>query len=135
MLRLLGGIAQLAEHADKTPPRDLGGQSGHRIDFRTRADFNAIEAGFLDMAVTVEIHNTGDADAQRDVVALVEHVLADRPGNWRVSIVGSQENDSWEMQIHGPSGFERSYTLEGTAGEHQPRVIAAIVSKMVPGRS
>jgi hypothetical protein len=30
------------------------------------------------MAVTVEIHNTGDAGLQRDVVAMVEHVLADR---------------------------------------------------------
>jgi hypothetical protein len=28
--------------------------------------------------------------------------------------------------------FERSYTLEGTAGEHEPRTVAAIVSKMVP---
>ena len=86
------------------------------------------------MTVTVEMHNTGDADAQRDVIALVEHVLADRPGDWWVSIIGSQGNDRWEMGIMGPSGFERSYTLEGTAGQHEPRVIAAIVSKMVPGK-
>jgi hypothetical protein len=84
------------------------------------------------MAVTVEMHNTGDAGAQRDVVALVEHVLADRRGDWRVSIIGSQASDRWEMNIHGPNGFERSYTLEGTAGQHEPGVIAAIVSKMVP---
>jgi hypothetical protein len=38
--------------------------------------------------------------------------------NWRVSIVGSQANDRWEMKIVGPNAFERSYTLEGTAGEH-----------------
>jgi len=87
------------------------------------------------MAVTVEMHNTGDADGQRDVIALVEHVLADRSGEWHVSILGTQRNDRWEMKIYGPNGFEGSYTLEGVAGQHEPGVIAAIVSKMVPGRS
>jgi hypothetical protein len=86
------------------------------------------------MGVTVEMRNTGDAERQRDVVALIEHVLADRPGNWRVSIVGSRANDRWEMTILGPNAFERSYTLEGTAGQHEPAVIGAIVSKMVPPR-
>ncbi len=86
------------------------------------------------MGVTVEMHNTGDAELQRDVVALIEHVLADRPGNWHVSIVGSQANDRWEMTILGPNAFERSYTLEGTAGQHEPAVVGTIVSKMVPAR-
>jgi hypothetical protein len=36
------------------------------------------------------------------------------------------------MKIAGPSGFERSYTLEGSSGEHRPDVIRAIVGKMVP---
>ena len=87
------------------------------------------------MAVTVEMHHTGDAGLQRDVVAMIEHVLADRPGNWRVSIIGSQANDRWELKILGPNAFERSYTLEGSAGEHEPRVIALLVTRMVPGRS
>ena len=87
------------------------------------------------MAVTVEMHHTGDAERQRDVVAMVEHVLSDRPGDWKLSIIGSQANDRWEMRITGPNGFERSYTLEGTAGEHEPRVIAKLVGRMVPGRS
>lgn len=87
------------------------------------------------MAVVVEIHNTGDPELQRDVVAMIEHVLSDRPGDWRVSIIGSQENDRWEMKILGPNAFERSYTLEGASGEHEPRVIVGIVSRMVPGRS
>ena len=60
------------------------------------------------MAVSVEMHNTGDAALQRDVVAIVEHVLADRLGNWRVLIVGSQANDRWEVKITGPNAFERS---------------------------
>jgi hypothetical protein len=84
------------------------------------------------MAVTVEMHNTGDAALQRDVVAILEHVLSDRPGDWRVVIVGSQANDRWEMRIFGPKAFERSYTLEGTAGEHDPQRIATLVARMVP---
>jgi hypothetical protein len=87
------------------------------------------------MAVSVEMHNTGCVPAVRsEIVALIEHVLADRPGDWRVLIVGSQANDRWEMKIMGPNAFERSYTLEGTAGEHEPRVIGALVARMVPAR-
>jgi hypothetical protein len=86
------------------------------------------------MAVVVEMQNTGDVEVQRDVVAIVEHVLSDRPGDWRVSIIGSQDPDQWELKIFGANGFERSYTLEGTAGQHDPRIIAGIVSGMVPAR-
>jgi len=32
------------------------------------------------MALTVEMQNTGDPGLQREVVATIEHVLADRPG-------------------------------------------------------
>ena len=49
------------------------------------------------MAVTVEMHNTGDSDMQADVVASVEHALADRPGDWRVVILGFEANDQWEL--------------------------------------
>jgi hypothetical protein len=38
-------------------------------------------------------------------------------------IIGSQANDRWEIKINGPNAFERSYTLEGTEGEHRPEVI------------
>jgi hypothetical protein len=86
------------------------------------------------MAVTVEMHNTQSAELQRDVVAMIEHVLSDRPGDWRVSIVGSQDGDQWEMKIVGPHAFERSYTLEGSAGEHEPHTIAHLVARIVPGR-
>jgi hypothetical protein len=86
------------------------------------------------MAVSVDMHHTGDSGSQREVAAVIEHVLADRPGDWRVSIVGSQANDRWEMKIVGPNGFERSYTLEGSAGEHRPEVIRVILGKMLPGK-
>lgn len=77
------------------------------------------------------MHNTGDFELQRDVVASVEHVLSDRPGEWQVLIVGSQGSDRWEMKIFGPNAFERSYTLEKTSGEHSPQAIAALVTRIV----
>jgi hypothetical protein len=84
------------------------------------------------MAVSVEMQHTGDTALQREVAAVIEHVLSDRPGDWRVSIVGSQANDRWELKIVGPNAFERSYTLEGSAGEHEPQAIARLVARMVP---
>src|SRR5713226_2408406 len=66
-----------------------------------------------DMAVTVEMQNTGDSRTRREILAGVEHVLSDVAGEWRVSIVGSRANDNWEMKVEGPQGFERSYTLVG----------------------
>jgi hypothetical protein len=84
------------------------------------------------MAVTVEMQNTGDPELQQEVVAAIEHALADRIGDWRVSIIGSQANDKWEMKITGPNAFERSYTLEGTAGEHRPEMIRVLLGKLVP---
>jgi hypothetical protein len=87
------------------------------------------------MAVTVEMHNTADAASQRDVIAMIEHVLSERPGDWRVVILGSQANDYWEMKITGPNVFERSYTLEGSLGQHEPSTVAGIIARMLPSRS
>jgi hypothetical protein len=84
------------------------------------------------MAVSVEMHNTGDSDVKADVAASVEHALGDRPGDWRVLIVGSQANDRWEMKITGPNGFERSYALEGSQGEHRLETIRTLLRKLVP---
>ena len=84
------------------------------------------------MAVLLEMHHTGDPVLRAEVVAAIEHVFADRPGEWRVSIIGSQANDRWEMTILGSYGFERSYTLEGSVGEHDPGCIGSIVARMVP---
>jgi hypothetical protein len=82
--------------------------------------------------VLVELHNAGDATIRTEVQALVEHALSDRTGDWRVSIMGSRTNDNWEMKIEGPNGFERSYTLAGSAGEHQPMVIGNVLLKLLP---
>jgi hypothetical protein len=41
-----------------------------------------------DMAVTIEMQNTGDSRARREILASVEHLLSDVAGEWWVSIVG-----------------------------------------------
>jgi len=59
------------------------------------------------------MHNTGDRELQRDVAAIVEHVLSDRPGDWRVSGMGSQGSDLWEMKITGPNAGLSEFGLTG----------------------
>jgi hypothetical protein len=83
------------------------------------------------MGVTVELQNLGDAQLGREIAVNVEHVLSDKPGEWRVSIAGSRANENWEMRVEGPHGFERSYTLAGVAGEHQPEAIRQLILKLV----
>ena len=86
------------------------------------------------MGVTVEMQHIGDSSIQTEVRAVIEHVFANRSGNWRVSLVGSQASDVWEMKILGPHEFERSYALEGSAGQHDPSVIGQILGRMLPGK-
>jgi hypothetical protein len=84
------------------------------------------------MAVVLEmIHTRCAPEVRAEVAALVEHALSDRTGDWRVLIVGSQADDRWEMKITGPNGFERSYTLDGSAGQHEPHTVGDLVRKMV----
>jgi hypothetical protein len=87
------------------------------------------------MAVTVEVHNTGDPVQGAEIVAAIEHALSDRTGDWRVTIVGSRANDNWHMKVEGPNAFERLYTLVGAEGQHRPEVIRVLLRKMVPAAS
>jgi hypothetical protein len=102
---------------------------------RSRHQGAAVRYTARAMAVTVDMQNTGDARVRTEVVAMIQHMLSDRPGPWRVSIFGSQANDRWDMSITGPKGFERSYTLEGSAGEHRAEVIRVILGKMLPAKN
>lgn len=87
------------------------------------------------MAITVTVAHLGDAELAREVQVAIEHVLANYPGEWRVSVVGSQANDRWELKVFGPNLFERSYTLEGAAGEHRAETIRAVLGRILPKRS
>jgi len=84
------------------------------------------------MSVFVELHNTGNAAMRAELQAVIEHVLSGWPGEWRVSIVASRAKEDWEMKVEGPNGFERSYTLVGSAGEHQPVAIGNLILKLLP---
>jgi hypothetical protein len=78
-----------------------------------------------EMAVSLELRNTGDACAGAEVRVLVEHALSDRPGDWRVSIVGSwqiawgPEADVWTFDNCGAVADNRPYgDLSGTHRGH-----------------
>lgn len=75
------------------------------------------------MGVTAELQHLGDARLSKEIAASIEHALSDRGGDWRVCISGSRAGENWEMRVEGPNGFERTYTLAGTAGEHEPEAI------------
>jgi hypothetical protein len=87
------------------------------------------------VTVSIELHNTGDQSIRAEIEALVEHHLSDRAGDWCVSIVGSRESDGWEMKVWGPNGFERTYTLVGSAGEHQALVIGNVLLRLLPAKT
>ena len=86
------------------------------------------------MPVFVELHNTGDATIRTELQVVIEHVLSGWPGEWRVSIVGSRAKEEWELKVEGPNGFERSYTLAGSAGEHQPVAIGNLILRLLPSK-
>jgi hypothetical protein len=86
------------------------------------------------MAFSLERSNIGDPSIGAEIQALVQHHLSDRKRDWRVSIVGSRESDGWETKILGPNGFERSYTLVGSAGEHQALEIGNVFLRLVPAK-
>jgi hypothetical protein len=86
------------------------------------------------MRVSIELHHTADPSIRAEIEALVEHYLSDRPGDWRVSTVGSRESDGWEMHVLEPNGFEGSYTLAGNAGEHQLLMIGNVLLRLLPAK-
>ncbi len=87
------------------------------------------------MGVAVELQNLGDAQLSKEITASIEHALSDKRGEWRVSIAGSRASRNWEMRVEGPNGFERTYSLAGAAGEHEPEAIRRLIVQLVPKSS
>ena len=83
------------------------------------------------MPVTIELQNLGDAQLGREMTASIEHVFGDKRGEWRVSITGSRAHENWELRVEGPNGFERSYTLAGSAGEHKPDAVRSRILNLI----
>lgn len=84
-----------------------------------------------DMPVLVEMQNTGDSRLRSEIASVIEHVFSEQTGEWSVSIVGSQENDNWELKLIGPNEFERSYTLVGAVGEHEPVAVRSLLLRFL----
>jgi hypothetical protein len=67
----------------------------------------------------------------QEIAADIEHALSDR----RVTIAGSRASENWEMRVEGSNGFERTYTLAGSDGEHEPEAIRRRILQLVPASS
>jgi hypothetical protein len=87
------------------------------------------------MGVKIELQNLGDAQLSKEITSNIEHALSDRRGEWRVSIAGSRASENWELRVEGSNGFERTYTLAGSDGEHEPEAIRRRILQLVPARS
>jgi hypothetical protein len=87
------------------------------------------------MGVTAELENLGDARLSKEITASIDHALSDKRGDWRVTIAGSRASENWEMRVQGPNGFERTYTLAGAAGEHEPEAIRRLIIQLAPRSS
>ena len=85
------------------------------------------------MGVTIELQNLGDEQLCREVTARIEHAFADRQGAWRVSVIGSRASETWAINVEGPNGFERSYSLAKGAGQHEPDAIRRLIVQLLPG--
>ena len=85
-----------------------------------------------EVSLTLDIQNVGDPALKTELAGIIEHTLSGRPGEWRVSILGSRANDDWELTIKGPNEFERVYMLNGSAGEHEPRAIHLLLTRLLP---
>jgi len=67
------------------------------------------------MAVTVEMQHTSDPTKQREVAAVIEHVLADRAGDWPVSIIGRKRALSITLETSSRNADPAVPTLPATA--------------------
>ena len=81
--------------------------------------------------ITIELQNLGDAQLCQEITAHIEHAFSDRTGEWCVSIAGSRAAENWDLRVEGPHGFERTYTLAGSTGQHEPEVISRLILQLV----
>jgi hypothetical protein len=94
-LRIVAGRAGgIAIGPDHTPPRVTVRQNP-----RTGGSWFAVAEDAVIFSngwqFSVEMQLTGCVPAVRaELAAFIEHALADRPGDWRVSIIGSQANEA-----------------------------------------
>jgi hypothetical protein len=74
------------------------------------------------MPISIEMSAIGGSETQKVVEDVLRKTLGALTGEWQVSVIGSQQNDVWELKIRGPS-TQRRYKLYGTDGQHDPSYI------------
>jgi hypothetical protein len=68
------------------------------------------------MPVVVTVAQLGNVGIASEVRAAIEHAFADRAGDWRVSVIGSQASERWELKIEGPNLFARGFGWRASIG-------------------
>jgi len=125
LLRLLGGTGLKGFSADR-------GQSELEEHKRRRqGSLSSIELR-MGWESRSNCRISGDRQLCRDITAHLEHAFSGRQSEWRVSIAGSRAAENWALRVEGPNGLGRSYTLSGTAGEHELLAIPTLVPRLVP---
>jgi hypothetical protein len=84
------------------------------------------------MAVVVEMHNTGDSATRSEIVALIEHALCEKTGEWHVAIVGSRGKDNWEMKLERPKGLSASTPWLAARANTNREAIRSVLLKLIP---
>lgn len=67
----------------------------------------------------------------REIAVGIERALSKKTGEWRVSVDGSRATENLDMRVEEPTGFERSYTLSGAAGQHGPEAIRKMILQLL----
>ena len=78
------------------------------------------------MPISIEMSAIGGPETQTAIEDVFRNVLGPLAGDWQASVIGSQQNDIWELKIRGPK-TDRRYKLYGTDGQHDPRFIRELL--------
>lgn len=84
------------------------------------------------MPAYLELQNIQTSSVRTELSVMVEHLFAERPGDWKVTIAASRAAEDWELRIEGPKEFERSFTLIASAGQHEPEAVRALLVRLLP---
>jgi hypothetical protein len=56
------------------------------------------------MPATVTVKNLGSEKLENDVKRALDTFFKDRLGDWQVSVLGSEQNDVWELEVKDSDG-------------------------------
>ena len=80
------------------------------------------------MSISIQVSAIGGSETQTAVENVLRGALEALTGDWDVSVVGSQQNDVWELKIRGPN-TQRRYKLYRTDGQHDPSYIRELLTE------